>query len=139
MVRPVDRKSRPSGHSEYNVAPQGAQMTVDSNISATPQTADPNKSLLREVVDALLAELKRGAGDRDRRRQVEEWMKSLAEKYPEFSIEAGLRDYYLAEARRLREEFDNAKDLNEKLNLGRAIESFLDKASDYERRIRDSK
>ncbi|HEY6843195.1 MAG TPA: hypothetical protein VI391_03440 [Thermoanaerobaculia bacterium] len=93
------------------------------------------QQILSGVVDALLNDLKRGNGDRDRRRQVEEWMRTLAEKYPEFKIEAGLRDYYLAEATRLRAEFEKAADLTEKLALGRNIESFLDRAADYERRI----
>src|SRR5256885_1077440 len=73
--------------------------------------------------------------DPDRRRQVEEWMRTLAEKYPEFKIEVGLRDYYLAEATRLRGEFDKAADLTEKLALGRNIETFLDRAAEYDRRI----
>ena len=52
-------------------------------------------------------------------------------------IEAGLRDYYLAEAERLRADFDKSTELTEKLSLGRAIESFLDRAADYDRRIAD--
>ena len=64
---------------------------------------------------SLLDDLKKGIGDKDRRRQVEEWMRTLAEKYPEFHIEVGLRDYYLAEAERLRADFDKATELNEKL------------------------
>jgi hypothetical protein len=90
--------------------------------------------ILSEVVAALLEDLKSGAGDRDRRRQVEEWMRGLAEKYPEFGVEAGLRDYYLSEATRLRADFDRSTDLTEKLSLGRSIESFLDRAAEYERR-----
>ena len=86
------------------------------------------------MVSTLLADLKSGAGDKDRRRQVEEWMRTLAEKYPEFKIEAGLRDYYLAEATRLRSEFEKANDLGEKLTIGRHIESFLDRAAEYDRR-----
>ncbi len=93
------------------------------------------QKILSGVVTALLDDLKNGSGDKDRRRQVEEWMRTLAEKYPEFNIEAGLRDYYLAEAERLRSEFDKAGDLTEKLNLGRHIESFLDRAAEYDRRI----
>ena len=93
------------------------------------------QKILSGVVDALLTDLKSGTGDRDRRRQVEEWMRTLAEKYPEFKIEVGLRDYYLAEAARLRSEFEKAPDLTEKLALGRNIESFLDRAADYDRRI----
>lgn len=91
--------------------------------------------ILSGVVTSLLDELKAGKGDKDRRRQVEEWMRTLAEKYPEFKIETGLRDYYLAEAGRLRTDFDKTPELSEKLSLGRAIESFLDRAADYERRI----
>ena len=93
--------------------------------------------ILSGVVSNLLSELQSGAGDKDRRRQVEEWMRTLAEKYPEFKIETGLRDYYLAEATRLRADFDKAGDLTEKLGLGRSIESFLDRAAEYDRRIRD--
>jgi hypothetical protein len=91
--------------------------------------------LLSGVVSTLLADLKSGAGDKDRRRQVEEWLRTLAEKYPEFKIETGLRDYYLAEAERLREAFDKSTDLTEKLSLGRHVESFLDRAAEYERRM----
>jgi hypothetical protein len=93
--------------------------------------------ILSGVVTTLLEELKTGNGDKDRRRQVEEWMRTLAEKYPEFKIEVGLRDYYLAESARLRVDFDKTPDLAEKLSLGRAIESFLDRAADYDRRISD--
>src|SRR3954470_14187452 len=91
--------------------------------------------ILSGVVTTLLADLKSGVGDKDRRRQVEEWMRTLAEKYPEFKIEVGLRDYYLAEAERLRVDFDKATDLGEKLGLGRSIESFLDRAAEYDRRV----
>jgi hypothetical protein len=96
---------------------------------------DQRHQILSGVVDTLLKELKQGTGDRDRRRQVEEWMRTLAEKYPEFGIEVGLRDYYLAEAERLRKDFDKAPDLTEKLSLGRNIETFLDRAMEYDRRI----
>jgi len=98
---------------------------------------DQRQYILSGVVDTLLGDLKKGDGDRDRRRQVEEWMRTLAEKYPEFKIEVGLRDYYLAEAQRLRSEFDKAADLTEKLSLGRNIETFLDRAAEYDRRITD--
>src|SRR5437870_52648 len=91
--------------------------------------------ILSGVVTTLIDELKTGNGDKDRRRQVEEWMRTLAEKYPEFKIEVGLRDYYMAEADRLRKDFDKAADLTEKLSIGRNIESFLDRAAEYERRI----
>ena len=92
-------------------------------------------SILSGVVAKLLDDLKSGEGDKDRRRQVEEWMRGLAEKYPEFAIETGLRDYYLAEAERLRADFDQSTDLTEKLALGRSIESFLDRAAEYDRRV----
>src|SRR5689334_25389612 len=98
---------------------------------------DQRQHILAGVVDKLLSDLKAGNGDKDRRRQVEEWMRTLAEKYPEFRIELGLRDYYLAEAERLRADFDKSTDLTEKLSLGRAIESFLDRAAEYDRRVAD--
>jgi len=91
--------------------------------------------ILSGVVTTLLSDLKSGTGDKDRRRQVEEWMRTLAEKYPEFKIEVGLRDYYLAEAERLRADFEKTGELSEKLALGRSIESFLDRAAEYDRRI----
>ncbi|HYI10593.1 MAG TPA: hypothetical protein VEK57_16150 [Thermoanaerobaculia bacterium] len=94
-------------------------------------------TILSGVVTTLLDDLKAGTGDKDRRRQVEEWMRTLAEKYPEFKIEVGLRDYYLAEAERLRADFDKAPELTEKLALARSIESFLDRAAEYDRRITD--
>lgn len=94
-------------------------------------------AILSSVVTTLLADLKSGEGDKDRRRQVEEWMRGLAEKYPEFGIETGLRDYYLAESERLRTDFDKTVDLAEKLALGRNIESFLDRAAEYDRRLRE--
>ena len=93
-----------------------------------------NLEILKEVVANLLQELTKGAGDKDKRRQVEDWLRMLAEKYPEFRIEAGLRDYYAAEAERLRQDFAKASDLTEKLNLGRAVESYLEKASEFGRR-----
>ncbi len=96
---------------------------------------DQKQQILSGVVSSLLDDLRSGSGDKDRRRQVEEWMRALADKYPEFNIETGLRDYYLAEAERLREDFGTATDISEKLSLGRAIEGFLDRATDYERRI----
>lgn len=95
------------------------------------------QQILAGVVKSLLDDLKNGTGDKDRRRQVEEWMRTLAEKYPEFKIEVGLRDYYLAEAARLRGDFDKTSDITEKLGLARSIESFLDRAADYEKRIVD--
>jgi len=96
---------------------------------------DQRTQILSGVVTTLLADLRSGAGDKDRRRQVEEWMRTLAEKYPEFHIEGGLRDYYLAEAERLRLEFEKATELSDKLNLGRSIEGFLDRAAEYGRRM----
>jgi hypothetical protein len=96
---------------------------------------DQRTQILSGVVATLIEDLKKGAGDKDRRRQVEEWMRTLAEKYPEFQIESGLRDYYLAEAERLRLDFEKAEELNEKLALGRSIEGFLDRAADYAKRI----
>jgi hypothetical protein len=103
-------------------------------MSELPVT-DQKSQILSGVVKTLLDDLRSGAGDRDRRRQVEEWMRTLAEKYPEFQIETGLRDYYLAEAERLRIDFEKAVELNEKLALGRSIEGFLDRAADYAKRI----
>ncbi len=85
---------------------------------------------LKSVVESLLSDLVAGRGDRDKRRHVEEWMKSLAEKYPEFGIDHGLRKYYLAEAERLRAEFDVTEDLTERLALGRSVEACLEKASE---------
>src|SRR5436190_11036567 len=107
-----------------------------AHMSSEP-VQERRSQILSGVVSKLLDDLKSGAGDKDRRRQVEEWMRTLAEKYPEFKIETGLRDYYLAEAERLRADFDKASDLTEKLALGRTIESFLDRASEYDRRIRE--
>jgi len=104
---------------------------------ASEAITEQRQQILSGVVDSLLRDLKEGTGDKDRRRQVEEWMRTLAEKYPEFKIEVGLRDYYLAEASRLRGDFEKAGDLTEKLVLGRSIESFLDRAADYDRRIAD--
>lgn len=104
---------------------------------STEAVSQQRTQILSGVVSTLLDDLKSGRGDKDRRRQVEEWMRTLAEKYPEFRIEAGLRDYYLAEAERLRADFDQSTELNEKLALGRSIESFLDRAADYDRRIAD--
>ncbi len=98
---------------------------------------DQKLQILSGVVTRLLDDLKSGNGDKDRRRQVEEWMRTLAEKYPEFKVELGLRDYYLAEATRLRADFDKAEELSDKLSLARSIESFLDRAADYDRRMAD--
>ena len=100
---------------------------------------EQKQQILSGVVKTLLDDLKSGNGDKDRRRQVEEWMRTLAEKYPEFDIETGLRDYYLAEASRLRADFEKATELTEKLILARNIESFLDRAADYDGRITQRK
>ena len=111
---------------------------MSNDASAPNQPLQEQRSqILSGVVTALLSDLKGGVGDKDRRRQVEEWMRTLAEKYPQFRIEIGLRDYYLAEAERLRADFDKSSDLTEKLGLGRSIESFLDRAGEYDRRIVD--
>jgi hypothetical protein len=113
-------------------------MTDDTTNATTNDPLQQQRAeILSGVVSTLLDELKSGAGDKDRRRQVEEWMRTLAEKYPEFQIETGLRDYYLAEAQRLRSEFDQSSDLTEKLGLGRHIESFLDRAAEYDRRANE--
>ncbi len=113
-------------------------MTSISDEKTTSTTAqDARNEPLRGVVASLLDELQRGSGDKDKRRQVEEWMRNLAEKYPGFSILPGLRDYYVAEADRLRSDFEGAADLTEKLNLGRMIESFLERAADMDRRIEE--
>src|SRR5436305_3815288 len=106
-------------------------------IHAMADEAIPSQrtQILSGVVQTLLDDLKSGTGDKDRRRQVEEWMRTLAEKYPEFNIEVGLRDYYLAEAQRLRADFDQSAELQEKLALGRNIAALLDRAADYDRRI----
>jgi hypothetical protein len=104
---------------------------------ANDEIQQQRTQILSGVVTTLLSDLKTGVGDKDRRRQVEEWMRTLAEKYPEFHIEVGLRDYYLAEAERLRADFDKSAELTDKLALGRSIESFLDRANEYDRRIRD--
>ena len=103
------------------------------------EIVEQKQKILAGVVKSLLDDLKSGGGDKDRRRQVEEWMRTLAEKYPEFEVETGLRDYYLAEGQRLRTEFDKAADLSEKLTLGRQIETFLDRAAEYDRRATDRK
>ncbi|HYC92848.1 MAG TPA: hypothetical protein VEO54_26800 [Thermoanaerobaculia bacterium] len=106
-------------------------------MATEPSLHDHRMQILSGVVNTLLTEIRNGTGDKDRRRQVEEWMRVLAEKYPEFKIEVGLRDYYLAEAERLRADFDKSPELAEKLSLGRSIESFLDRAAEYDRRIAD--
>ena len=105
-----------------------------TEVQTTPETPSlPSEKLLRGLIEALIDDLKRGAGDRDSRGQVDGWLRALAEKYPEYAIEGGLRDYYVAEAKRLRSEFDSSDTLEEKLNLGRLVESFLEKASEIDR------
>src|SRR5947209_11171653 len=59
---------------------------------------DQRTQILSGVVKTLLDDLKNGAGDKDRRRQVEEWMRTLAEKYPADQGEASLRNFSPAEA-----------------------------------------
>ena len=99
------------------------------------QTGDRPHESLRPVIQKLLGELTGGAGDKDKRRQVEEWLRNLAEKFPEFEVHGGLREYYVAEAARLRIDFEKAADLSERLAYARAIESFLDKAAEVDRRM----
>ena len=41
----------------------------------------------------------------------------------------------LAEAQRLRGDFEKATDIADKLGLGRSIEGFLDRAAEYDRRV----
>jgi hypothetical protein len=100
------------------------------------QTAQAHESL-RPVVRRMLEDLIAGAGDKDKRRQVEEWLRNLSDKFPAFDIQGGLREYYLAEAERLIAEFERASDLTEKLGFARSIESFLDKAAEVDRRLTD--
>jgi hypothetical protein len=104
-----------------------------SEVPAPPQSGGSSE-MLRGVIDSLVKQLKEGEGDKEKRRAVEEWLRAVSEKYPDFKVDKGLHDYYLAEAGRLREEFDRSSDLVEKLNLGRQVESFLDRAAEYERR-----
>jgi len=105
-----------------------------TTTESTPKDQSSELSSLKSVVDSLLVDLLEGRGDRDKRRQVEEWMKALADKYPEFGIEAGLRSYYLAEAERLRAEFDASTDLTERLAVGRSVEVCLEKAAEITRK-----
>jgi len=112
-----------------------AERSLDYNSPMTeqapPKPPPQSLQLLHELVNELLRSLREGEGDADKRRQVEEWLRLVSDKYPDFKIESGLRDYYLAEAGRYRAEFDKADDLTQKLALGRAVESYLDKAVDY--------
>jgi len=106
-------------------------MTQDvTSTESAPKELSAELRSLKSVVDSLLEDLLQGRGDRDKRRQVEEWLKALADKYPEFGIESGLRKYYLAEADRLRAEFEQSKDLTERLAIGRSVEAYLEKASE---------
>jgi hypothetical protein len=133
--------SEDSGRDKMRIAMREISMTERKTADDTtgappaPKPRDARLDLLRGVVDDLVTQLKGGSGDRDRRRQVEEWLRTLADKYPEFAIETGLRDYYVAEATRLRQDFDEASELAEKLTLGRQVEGFLDRAAEYERRL----
>lgn len=104
-----------------------------------PADSQQRQNLFGGVVTKLLDDLRAGTGDKDRRRQVEEWLRGLAEKYPQFPIETGLRDYYVAEAERLRQDFDKSAELTDRLMLARSIESFLDRAGEYDRRIAEKK
>ena len=90
---------------------------------------------LRGVVRDLLEDLKKGKGDGDERRRVEDWLRALSDKYPEFEILSGLRDYYFAEAERLSTAFGTTADLVERLSLGRSIEGYLEKAAEIDRRL----
>src|ERR1051326_8094705 len=101
-----------------------------SEVAVTAQ----KPQVLSGGVKTLLDDLRGGAGDRDRRRQVEEWMRTLAEKYPEFHIETGLRDYYLAEAEPPRADSTKAAEGGEKLSRPGSIESSLARAGEYDRR-----
>jgi hypothetical protein len=105
-----------------------------TTTESVPKELSSELRSLKSVVDSLLVDLLEGRGDRDKRRQVEEWMKALADKYPEFGIEAGLRNYYLAEAERLRAEFDASTDLTERLAVGRSVETCLEKAGEIVRK-----
>lgn len=90
---------------------------------------------LEGVVRDLLEDLKSGKGDGDERRRVEDWLRALSDKYPEFEIQSGLRDYYLAEADRLSKAFTSTGELVERLSLGRSIEGYLEKAAEIDRRL----
>ncbi len=105
----------------------------------TPAQPAPKPELLQGVIGELLDSLKKGDGDVDKRRQVEEWLRVLSEKYPEYRIESGLRDYYLAEAKRLTDAFMSTADLTEKLNLGRSVESYLERATEFGRRADEAR
>lgn len=113
----------------------GPNLRYDARTMTDEPLQQQRTQMLSQIVQTLLEDLRKGAGDKDRRRQVEEWMRTLAEKYPEFRIEAGLRDYYLAEAGRLQADFEKSSEMSERLSLGRAIESFLDRAAEYDRRL----
>ncbi|MBW3670462.1 MAG: hypothetical protein KY432_02185 [Acidobacteria bacterium] len=90
---------------------------------------------LEGVVKDLLEDLKSGKGDGDERRRVEDWLRALSDKYPEFEIQSGLRDYYLAEADRLRDAFASTTQLVERLSLGRSIEGYLEKSAEIDRKL----
>ena len=107
-------------------------MTEEVTAVDAPKELSAELKSLKSVVESLLSDLLEGRGDRDERRKVEEWMKGLADKYPEFGIESGLRQYYVAEADRLRVEFDKASELAERLSIGRSVETYLEKAAEME-------
>ncbi len=113
--------------------PAATPAVTPAATPAEPKPLSKELETLKGVVDALLEDLRNGTGDRDKRRHVEEWMRTLADKYPEFKIETGLREYYLAEAGRLREEFVSASDLAERLAVGRSVEAYLEKAAEMGR------
>lgn len=106
----------------------------DSTLEST-QPSLRKGGPLEGVVKDLLEDLKSGQGDGDERRRVEEWLRALSDKYPEFEIQTGLRDYYLAEADRLRDAFSRTSELVERLSLGRSIEGYLEKAAEIDRRL----
>ena len=99
-------------------------------------TGLPEGNVLEGVISTLLADLETGAGDENRRRQAEEWLRALRDKYPTLGIDAGLRAYYLAEAKRLKDKFDSTEDLSDKLALGRSIEGYLERALEVDNRNR---
>ncbi|MBW3565607.1 MAG: hypothetical protein KY459_12850 [Acidobacteria bacterium] len=98
------------------------------------KTGLPNGDVLEGVVAELLKDLETGTGDESQRKQTEDWLRALRDKYPSLGIEAGLRAYYLAEAKRKREEFDSTENLVDRLALGRSIESYLERAGEVDHR-----
>ena len=104
--------------------------TTAEEVVAAPVALTAELESLKSVIEDLLSDLCEGRGDRDKRRQVEEWLKTLADKYPEFKISVGLRKYYVAEAGRLKAEFQKTDDLSVRLDIGRSVESYLARASE---------